>query len=831
MDTSRIGAEAVDLISKITGKKLKHKDISPAVIFLASLVTILLGVSCADNDEKDPEKQRLREILDRFIPKEGNIRQLTDLIIKGVRERQVYKNLAQWQILVSPLSQSERLLLIGLGCDMAVADGEMDILEKKYLQLITNHLGIDAQYLDVLEAGFKQQEYIEAKALSEVRHLLNPARFHVLNAIFVKAASDLIAALPQQVQQQPSTKSQPASRYKQLNQFQSAKKTLTAICEQVGQIIQTASDRHLLPQSLLGDIENLVQQLKSHRFRIAVIGEFSQGKSTLMNALVGAEIQPVRVIPCSSTVTILKYGSHKRVIGRDRHGDAVEIPVDEYQTKASIPKAMALEERIEALANSEFGEITYEHPDLELCGNSVELVDSPGLNEHPNREAIAQEVLQGTDAILFLTNAAKLLTVGEQELLQDLHQIIGHGQSQSIENLFIVVNFIDLLRQEEEQQKSRQLIENFVCGDAPMITGEHRIHLISAQAALDAILDGNEDAYLESFHGLTEAIAKFLTSDRGYKFIDHAVHQLQELMQSCLSLFDQATAVLDDTLQLSPSTRQKILAQISQAKEYDIKLQEVAVSLQHQARQAAHESWQKYELSLIEHMIESSKNWHSHYSHLFDHQKQLIVDYTTKFARELRHGIDVWANTQLSAAILNPQLAVLDATMQEELVTLRQSIKDLDTEVYLSFAEQLNFTIRTTPILFPTMSISADMALLGIPILDFLEADRAIKAKICEVGINNFRSAKDQFLENLDQMIAASFSDRMAAARKGIQQVIANCENLLEQVDKVSQANIEQRVTQKTWISEQKQELERLQQDLALGDLMRLFSNETLHTH
>ncbi|MDK2411729.1 hypothetical protein QHH11_04850 [Aphanizomenon sp. PH219] len=45
MDTSRVTSETVDLLSRITGQKLSQRDITPQVLFLAGLVTVLMGVS------------------------------------------------------------------------------------------------------------------------------------------------------------------------------------------------------------------------------------------------------------------------------------------------------------------------------------------------------------------------------------------------------------------------------------------------------------------------------------------------------------------------------------------------------------------------------------------------------------------------------------------------------------------------------------------------------------------------------------------------------------------------------------------------------------------
>jgi uncharacterized tellurite resistance protein B-like protein len=111
MDTSLIGAEAVDLLSRITGQKLSQRDLTPPVIFLAALVTVLLGVMLADGTVTDEEKQRWQKTISKFIPAEGNGRQLMQLLGKGVKQNQIYKKSKELLTLTASLSESERLLL------------------------------------------------------------------------------------------------------------------------------------------------------------------------------------------------------------------------------------------------------------------------------------------------------------------------------------------------------------------------------------------------------------------------------------------------------------------------------------------------------------------------------------------------------------------------------------------------------------------------------------------------------------------------------------------------------------------------------------------------
>ncbi|MGV0029409.1 hypothetical protein [Phormidesmis priestleyi] len=80
---------------------------------------------------------------------------------------------------------------------------------------------------------------------------------------------------------------------------------------------------------------------------------------------------------------------------------------------------------------------------------------------------------------------------------------------QPAKNLFVLVNFMDLLRKEQDRQQVQQLVENFVCGDTALIAGKNRLHFISAQAALDAMLTGDKNEYVKSLQQFMCSLVKW----------------------------------------------------------------------------------------------------------------------------------------------------------------------------------------------------------------------------------------------------------------------------------------------------------------------------------
>ncbi len=197
MNSSFANPRAAILLSRITGQTLNPEDLTPLSIFLSALISVLLGVIAIDRAIVAEERQRLHKTLEAFMPPDSKVHQLTQRLISGVYQQQVYLNPQEFLIFAEPLSQSERLLIICLGYEISAADGTIDFREKMYLQSIAQRLEIDVRYLDVLEAGFTHQPVADRDILQTVRSLIAPARFRTLDAAFVKVANHLLTALPE----------------------------------------------------------------------------------------------------------------------------------------------------------------------------------------------------------------------------------------------------------------------------------------------------------------------------------------------------------------------------------------------------------------------------------------------------------------------------------------------------------------------------------------------------------------------------------------------------------------------------------------------------------
>ena len=115
----------------------------------------------------------------------------------------------------------------------------------------------------------------------------------------------------------------------------------------------------------------LLARLATDRFQLAVVGQFSRGKTTLMNALLGGPYLPMGTLPMTSVITVVRYGSHPRAIVRRRAaGLGVEIPVAEVADYVAQSSTRRAEQQVVS--------VEVEIP-AEILRLGFEFVDTPGV--------------------------------------------------------------------------------------------------------------------------------------------------------------------------------------------------------------------------------------------------------------------------------------------------------------------------------------------------------------------------------------------------------------------------------------------------------------------
>lgn len=161
-------------------------------------------------------------------------------------------------------------------------------------------------------------------------------------------------------------------------------------------------------EDLLARLDDARQRLDRSETVICVVGEFKQGKSALINGLLGAEVCPVDDDLATMAVTVVGHAVRPEVAVHRREDGAplVEaIPPDDlarWVTERGNPDNRLNVERVD---------VSLPHPLLE---RGIVLIDTPGIGGLNAAHAAATlAFLPVADALVFVTDASAELTAAE----------------------------------------------------------------------------------------------------------------------------------------------------------------------------------------------------------------------------------------------------------------------------------------------------------------------------------------------------------------------------------------------------------------------------------
>lgn len=168
------------------------------------------------------------------------------------------------------------------------------------------------------------------------------------------------------------------------------------------------------------DIKRTGSNLREGVFRLLVLGDMKRGKSTFLNALIGDNILPSDVNPCTAILTVLRYGVDKKVtvyFNNDRESEQLDFTTFKYRYTIDPAEAKRLEQE-KQLAFPDVSHAIVEYP-LPLLEKGIEIVDSPGLNDTEARNELSLGYINNCHAILFVLRATQPCTLGERRYLEN----------------------------------------------------------------------------------------------------------------------------------------------------------------------------------------------------------------------------------------------------------------------------------------------------------------------------------------------------------------------------------------------------------------------------
>jgi hypothetical protein len=249
-------------------------------------------------------------------------------------------------------------------------------------------------------------------------------------------------------------------------------------------------------ERMVDAVAGLDAKLREMRFHAVVVGEFKRGKTTFVNALLGAPVLPTAVIPLTSIVTAVTWGPEPSAEVRFSDGRVRTVSPEElpgYITERENPGNRLRVER---------AVLSFPAEDLR---DGVFLVDTPGVGSvYRHNTDAARRFVPEADVAIFLTSVDPPISESELAFLREVREHAGR--------VFFVLNKIDYLA-EVDLAEAIAFTEGVL---AEALERPVHVYPISARLALQAKVNGDAAAIAASgFEAFERDLRAFLLREKG----------------------------------------------------------------------------------------------------------------------------------------------------------------------------------------------------------------------------------------------------------------------------------------------------------------------------
>jgi len=278
----------------------------------------------------------------------------------------------------------------------------------------------------------------------------------------------------------------------------------------------------LAPPPVDIEVDELISYLEESSIRLAVFGEFSAGKTTVLNALIGEEILSVAVEPTTAVPTRIRYGREFNIyVDRVEDGPLALFEDDPPFWTRFVGRRdilSTLEKQQDTIRDflqrwtkegeqaNQVKRVVIELP-LEWLKGGLELVDTPGVNnEFVRHQGFTEQEASTADIAVLLMDARQ--GGGKRTEFEFMNEV-----QKQVERCIVAPNKMDLVPADEREEfldfiREEALPNHWEGAVTPPVIG------ISALAALHPG-EHDEPGLVDSFNRLEKQLEEIAEAERG----------------------------------------------------------------------------------------------------------------------------------------------------------------------------------------------------------------------------------------------------------------------------------------------------------------------------
>ncbi len=275
--------------------------------------------------------------------------------------------------------------------------------------------------------------------------------------------------------------------------------------------------------------------------RVAVIGEFSTGKSTFINAILRQDLLPARFIPTTRQVMRIRHGDGPPRVSL--LGDECASGTDSGQDKDTPISRPLSREAVRELAE------TREPLELLLSipapWSELGIYDTPGVNDAMSMaESVIFDLMDQVDVVVMMLRAQQPLTASETTFIAHL------VRRKDLDKFFFDVNFCDTQPPEHAEMLRAHVADTLgELRNWPIKSLSERVFLCSARHILDSALgqgEAGDGPHLNEHADLLTAVHAWAKARREALLADTADGLLRTVAESAAGKLDAAMSLADD---------------------------------------------------------------------------------------------------------------------------------------------------------------------------------------------------------------------------------------------------------------------------------------------
>lgn len=301
---------------------------------------------------------------------------------------------------------------------------------------------------------------------------------------------------------------------------------------------------------ILSELEHISNRLSDDTFRIAVVGEFSSGKSTFINALIGKDILSHARLETTAAITYIKNVSQN-----DKRCGTCTVSFRDG-TEKNLDTLNEISSYTTAQSNNNVAEkISSVTLFVNFLGNDIPVlvVDTPGLNgiaEH-HREITIEEIKKAHTCIYLLSSSG--ITKSDVSFIRLLNDYQ--------ETFLFLQNFIDdLSASEGDSAESKVEEDDRIIRESILCEGKQFNYKIIGISALKALV--SKDTSIKKLY--SKDIREIEEEDRHHLYQESNFSQLESHLENLIESGEYKGVILDSVIRRMSIILEGLLGQINE---------------------------------------------------------------------------------------------------------------------------------------------------------------------------------------------------------------------------------------------------------------------------